>query len=533
MSELAPVKMVPSSKKPCISPTLVAPKKAVIVCWIVVILVLYHAYRVEKLYWSFNDEFDLRASEKWPWMRVFSAWIGWVAGYLIVFQFVTGTRFKFLDRLIGLDRMWIVHRWCSILAIICTLLHAYLRGLGSTARENSTFKELTYYVFEFNYRFDEWPPIVFSRNRGDYGRHALWWMIILTVISFLRKLPANQKSRPNGKQKGFIPWGIWRTLHIGFILVIGLVIWHVRVVGNPGSSDVVERFNEEHTAPGQRAAALDHFPYLFRRSSIMDMMQGRRGKTFIVRKTEAISERITRVLLDPADGTAEACKYDAASFVIINRPEQSIFKQTPHPFSLASKPNDTCHELIIAGARIGSEAADWIPGTFVKVDGYYGRFAADMLACRHITLIAGGAGMAPIISQLRYLADLAESNRGQEQPRVLPSLGLILGARNIDELSPSFEVVEQLVELSKENLIQFTPRLLIDKDDKDTTRTIPKSLQDSVRVGYINRSDVELTTDVKARVYVCGPSVMVKAAKSFLTTIGIKKRDIIHENFVM
>lgn len=92
------------------------------------------------------------------------------------------------------------------------------------------------------------------------------------------------------------------------------------------------------------------------------------------------------------------------------------FSMREHPFSISSSPvpsgrlEFTIKELGDFTATIGSVR----PGETAYVDGPYGAFTVDRHQARGCVFIAGGIGVAPIMSMLRALAD-----RGDPRPMVL------------------------------------------------------------------------------------------------------------------
>jgi predicted ferric reductase len=94
---------------------------------------------------------------------------------------------------------------------------------------------------------------------------------------------------------------------------------------------------------------------------------------------------------------------------------RSPFSLTQHPFSFASSAEREEVELAVkALGDFTSQARDLAPGTTVYVDGPHGAFSIDQDEGPGFGLIAGGVGIAGLISMLRTMAD-----RRDPRPTVL------------------------------------------------------------------------------------------------------------------
>ncbi len=85
----------------------------------------------------------------------------------------------------------------------------------------------------------------------------------------------------------------------------------------------------------------------------------------------------------------------------------SPFALKEHPFSIASSAA-TPERLSFAIKELGDftrRLRDVRPGQTAYLDGPHGAFSIDRVACRRPVFIAGGIGIAPIMSMLRTLAD--------------------------------------------------------------------------------------------------------------------------------
>ncbi len=189
----------------------------------------------------------------------------------------------------------------------------------------------------------------------------------------------------------------------------------------------------------------------------------------------------------------------------------SPFAMREHPFSFSSTPTRpgqvafTIKELGDFTSRIGEIQ----PGELAYVDGPYGSFGID----RHpdangYVFIAGGVGIAPLISMLRALAD-----RGDSRPK-----WLFYGNRVLQRV-----VFREEIDALAADIGLNVQHVLLEPPDGWSGET-----------GYIDR-DVLARHLPEQRVgfqyYVCGPSPMIRLAEQALTELGVPLRNIHSEIF--
>jgi propane monooxygenase reductase subunit len=150
-------------------------------------------------------------------------------------------------------------------------------------------------------------------------------------------------------------------------------------------------------------------------------------------------------------------------------------------------------------------SGDICAGTELEIQGPYGVFTLRDQSPRRLLFIGGGAGMAPILSLLRALAE-----RGIERPAVY-----YYGARTEADLFHRGELAELESRLPG---FRFVPAL----SEGDWA------------------GETGLITDVVERceesfdavdAYVCGPPPMVEAAQALLIAKGIPESRIYYDKF--
>jgi propane monooxygenase reductase component len=193
--------------------------------------------------------------------------------------------------------------------------------------------------------------------------------------------------------------------------------------------------------------------------------------------------------------------------------------QARRSFSMANLPGDGRIELIIKhypGGRFSSLLDGALDaGDELRFTGPYGAFHLRSSE-RPIVMVAGGSGMAPILSLLRELA----RHRSDRMVR------FFYGARRARDLFYA-EVVQDLGGSLSD--FGFTP-VLSDADPSDTWEgDLPLGLGfvHEVADGYLQSGEME-----DPEVYMCGPPPMIDAMVELLTERhGVDEQQIFHDKF--
>jgi predicted ferric reductase len=182
---------------------------------------------------------------------------------------------------------------------------------------------------------------------------------------------------------------------------------------------------------------------------------------------------------------------------------RSPFSITQHPFSFASSA-ERDDEVAIAVKALGdftSTVGELEPGTTVYVDGPHGVFSIDHDAGEGFGLIAGGVGIAGLISMLRTMAD-----RRDARP-------VLLFYANREWEGVAFR--EEL-ELLKERLNLTLVHVL--EPDYVTAEVLEPHLPAGYR---------------RFQFFICGPDPMMDAAEAALIDLGVPPERVHTERFDM
>jgi predicted ferric reductase len=392
--------------------------------------------------------------------------MGLFAGCLLLFQLILGARLKFLDRIFGLNSLVNGHRINSIFIGCCAGMHPMM----ILASEGMWTIPL-----EFRY----WPEFA--------GVFSLMAIAGMALVAWFR-IPLG------------LPFHRWRVVHIlGGAVVIAAVFMHIRFVSDTYAQGL----------PRQgvlSAAGLCFLLFLWVR-----IRRGRTGnfQYRVVSVTNAAQDAVS-VKLEPVSKKRLCHAPGQFAFVRFHSPAIS---REAHPFTLASSPVRPCPELIIR------KSGDWTrtignlkPGDACWMDGPYGLFTHLRFdRPRDMLFIAGGIGVTPMLSMLRYMADthaypddcnivLIWSNRTRSH-MILPD--------TFDDLKAGLK-----------NLTIHSIFTREARPPKKGHRLDATGLKDLL--GDVSRT---------SRVFVCGPEQMVKDIFHALKVMGFKKSRMFMERF--
>jgi propane monooxygenase reductase component len=224
-----------------------------------------------------------------------------------------------------------------------------------------------------------------------------------------------------------------------------------------------------------------------------------RTMTARVEVVEPLTSDIRLLRLRPA----EPLQYKPGQYVDIAIPGHPDEHRS---FSMAGTEPDVLEFMIklYPGGRFSGLLSDGSiqPGDELEITGPYGVFTLRASSPRRLLFIGGGAGMAPILSLLRSLAQ-----SGNER-----AAGYYYGARTEADLFH----LEEIAALPT----RFVPALSEDADGW------------SGETGLITDVVERLEPDIaEVDAYVCGPPPMVEAAIALLEAKGVPESHIYYDKF--
>jgi predicted ferric reductase len=299
--------------------------------------------------------------------RELSGGLVMVAYAMTLMQFMLSGRLEWLSGRVGIDRSMRFHKVTAwvILAIVVAhpLLYAVPRLVPDPMDALDALRRM------------------FASERLRSGVVAWWLMIAIVLLAALRdRLPMRYET--------------WRLSHgLAALAIAGSGTHHTLAVGTYSSEPWLAAF--WIVATTLAVLALLHV-YLVRPLI-------KRRAPYRVVANRKVAQRMWELVIEPERG--EGMSFAAGQFVWLNL-GHAPFSLVEHPFSMSSAPAQrpriafTIKESGDFTGRIGAVA----PGTRAYVDGPHGNFCLAGRDVRGLVFVAGGVGLAPVMSMLRQLA---------------------------------------------------------------------------------------------------------------------------------
>ncbi len=389
---------------------------------------------------------------------------GLIGFALLTLQAVLASRFKWLDYPFGLDVVMRFHPRVALLAGLLLVCHPILLtvAFGNT------------HLLSFD---TSW--------RVYLGKAALALLILgILFATYFGKLR--------------IDYNLWRFAHKGMVVVVILAFTHALVIG----PDL------------QRPAVRIYWWLLFvmaagifiYRNLVVPLWVRRH---FTITDIQQETHNTYTLTFEPQDGKATPRNPGQFMFVKLIRPGRP---SELHPFTISASPLKT--KILQATIKQSGNFTNTIDqtraGDKARIEAPYGRFSLVHERCDKLVFIAGGVGITPVMSMLRYLKE-TDDRRG-----VL----LLYGnktERDIvfrKELTALPDQVETVYVLSEPSDAWQGPRGFITQ-------------------GILEQYAKAWLSDPGTHVFLCGPPPMMDKVIESLRTLGVQDARIHYERFTI
>jgi predicted ferric reductase len=396
-----------------------------------------------------------------------------MVGYVMTLvQFLLSGRLEWLTGRIGIDRIMRFHQVLSSVILAIILVHPLL------------------YVVP---RFVLDPVDALAALRRMFTSQSLlsgviaWWlMIALVPIAIFR-------------DRLSIRYELWRFSHGLMALAIAVLGTHHTVsVGTYSADRWLAAFWIVATS-----LALLAMLHVY----VLKPLLQRRAPYRVV-SNRKVADRMWDLAVEPEHGSA--MRFAAGQFVWLNL-GHSPFSLTEHPFSISSAPVDrrrisfTIKESGDFTRHVGSIAI----GTRAYLDGPYGNFTLAGREARGVVFIAGGVGLAPVMSIVRQL-------KAERYPH---PLRLIYGNRVETQI-----LYREEIDAFKQAL-DFAVHYVLSEPPSGWTGLIGE-----LTPGIVHKCLPETDSDDWCY-FVCGPLPMMNSVERALMDRGISRARIVSERF--
>ncbi|HHZ08190.1 MAG TPA: hypothetical protein GX405_05355 [Rhizobiales bacterium] len=392
---------------------------------------------------------------------------------MLLMQFLTSGRFEIVSGRIGLDRTMGFHRLAATAALLMIAAHvALFLFRGAQPSLGRVLSRLAAYL---------------TSPAMTTGVASAGLAVVLIVVA--------RSFRGRG-----LPYPAWRLGHgAAAVLVAALALHHgvvnARFMADPAGGGAIALL---------AALALGSLAFVYVVRPIQAFRHG-----FRVESARRLTATVSELVLAAPAGTG--FDFDAGQFAWLTIGRRHTV--TDNPFSIASVPGDLprLRFLIRDAGDMSGAVPGLAPGTPVGVDGPHGSFTLAAAGQGPLLFVAGGIGIAPVLSMIRHLSLDADRR----------PVRLVAGAR-----TPGDHVVRaELDELGRR--LDFAALYLVDEgEDADG----PSCERGTCTTGHI-AGLMHGLEPAAATAFVCGPPAMMEHAARILLDSGIPLDRIVMERF--
>lgn len=390
--------------------------------------------------------------------------LGITVAVLVFFQVLLASRVKFLDRIFSLNRIYGFHRMNGLIIAILALWHPIL----IIASNNFTF-----FAFEKRY----WPQfvgvgvltvilvvVITAGWRLFFGFSYHYWLRFhrLGTISILAFMPVHILFVSGTFKSGFPHTLVFVVFGIIFLLIFR--IWYRRFF------------------PGKRR--------------------------FLVSSVLAAGRDACSVTIRHRSG--RNLDFIPGQFAFITPISRGVPREE-HPFTIASTPSrpDVLQFVIRMAGDWTSKISHLKAGETVIVDGPYGLFSHMAAPEKEpVVMIAGGIGITPMLSMVRYMADIGDRRQ------VL----LIWSNKTAEDIVFPEEFKKLENRLQHFRIIHVITR---GREDGGKKNRLDQITLEKLLNGWSRISSV----------FICGPDKMMKDMKRALKKIGFSSARLYKQEF--
>lgn len=408
-----------------------------------------------------------------PLLDEISSGLGMTAFAILLVEFVLSGRFRAISGRIGMDVTMRFHQLVARTALVFVLVHPYLYGTT---------------LIGTPLPWDPTGQFTLGLDAGSLITGLIAWVALpcFVLMSIFRdQLPYRYE--------------VWRAMHaLGAVVIAAAVTHHALEAGRYSADPLLAGF--WLLLLGLALASLV-WTY-----TIAPLGEARRP--YEVTSVRKIALRTWELAVRPRRGDALA--FEAGQFAWLKL-GHSPFSLEENPFSISSAPADRPDvRFVIKEAGDSTRRIGEIkPGTTAYLGNAHGNLTLKGREGKGIALIAGGVGIAPLLSIARQL-------RAEDDPRPMT---LLYGNRTAEQIVYADEL-EALSERPGTEIIH----VLSEPAPGWTGRT---GLIDRECIGQVFTAQ-----DARDWLYIlCGPPAMLEAVEDALMAHGVPARQVLAEQF--
>lgn len=399
--------------------------------------------------------------------------LGMVAFSILLSEFVLSGRFKIISARMGMDVIMRVHQLAARAALLFVLVHPFLYATPMLNHPRP---------------WDESGQLTLGLDVTTALTGITGWVLVLIIVltSIWRdQLPFRYET--------------WRLLHgVGAVMMAVAVTHHTLASGRYSADPLLAGFWAVLLA-----VALGSLVKTYLLTPLYQL-----SRPYEVSSVRKLALKTWELTIRPDAG--EAMAFVPGQFVWLNV-GNSPFTLAENPFSISSARADR-NQLQFIIKEVGDmtrSLPEVKPGTRAYVDGPYGNLTLEHRQAAGIALIAGGVGIAPLVSIARQL-------QADQDTRPLV---IVYGNRVAEQIVYQGE----LQDLTKQPGSQLVHVVSEPRPDwRGLTGVI-----DADTLGRVFGS-----RDVSGWLFlVCGPPVMLEVVETALNNLGVPAQQIVSERF--
>lgn len=415
-----------------------------------------------------------------PWLDELSSSLAMIGFNIVLIEFWLSGRVKLLSKVLGIDWVLQVHQLFARTALVFLLIHPFMYTLPSqpawmmgAAHQNFLGLTLT---------------------SGLTGMLSLFALILMIGLALTRK-------------SSDISYEAWRLSHMILALIIATVgFFHTIDAGRYAQEVWMKAYWQ--TMLGLAFLSLV-WTYV-----VKPIIQNRNACQ--VMSIKQVSMGIWELVLKQP--LAKKMSYQAGQFAWLKISSSSPLPE--NPFSIASCSNKNSSDISFLIKDVGDfthQISQLQVGHKVFIDGPYGNFGVEAFSSKHdqLVMIAGGVGIAPMISVLRQME--CDQDTSLMNKKIL----LIYGNR-VAEQAVNLNDMVKLESFKHLEVIQLVSEPTSDWQGLTGVLDLP-TLEKILHSHQVNVKTAQLL--------ICGPAEMIDSAEISLDQLGAPLANIASEKF--
>ena len=388
---------------------------------------------------------------------------------LLLLQFVLSGRLRWLDGAFGLDVLYRVHAIFGATAVMLLSAHPLLLAWPKSFSTSLAGEPWWHY----------WEILLGAATL------SLAWVVVVTAAwrVFLR-----------------LPYHVWRKIHYLTFAIVAAALVHAFALG--------EDFEDFGLGMVLGIAAAAVYAGGFVWARIVRPIRLKR-RSMEIRSVTRVSHNTVNVEMVPPEG--RLFTYLPGQFAFVRFDSKAVSGEE-HPFTLSSSPTAggaVCMTIKDCGDWSGT-VGQLSAGERARLHGPFGRFSYLLHAPtdRPIVLIAGGVGITPFLSMLRYMADAQDGRR----------VVLIWSNRTEKDI-----LFRDEIESLEARLPALTVHHVLTRQEDSPGE------KGRIDRGMLARLLAE--EDRRGHVFLCGPPAMTQAVAAAVAKLGYSRCRIHSERF--